>query len=159
MEEKEVFDDNRESSTWGYLFELLVLLVCAIVLGCGFGIAFCLTICQYVNATVIVKTNARDSGFALEHRVIESSIEEEYQNDESEYEEPLPEVEPEPTVPETPDGLDGLTALHMLGIDVDEKVPVPSFEQEKKDDVVKLIPHSGFYLIDGYSKEKTKSFK
>lgn len=155
MEEKEEFDDNRESNVWGYLFELLVLLVCAIVLGCGFGIAFCLTICQYVNATIVVKANAKDSGFTLEHRVIESSIEEESQNDALEYEEPLPEIAP--TVPETPEELDELTALHMLGIDVDEKVPVPY--EKKKDSVVRLIPHSGVSLLNDNGNGKTKNLK
>lgn len=155
MEEKEEFDDNRESNVWGYLFELLVLLVCAIVLGCGFGIAFCLTICQYVNATIVVKANAKDSGFTLERRVIESSIEEESQNDALEYEEPLPEIAP--TVPETPEELDELTALHMLGIDVDEKVPVPY--EKKKDSVVRLIPHSGVSLLNDNGNGKTKNLK
>ncbi|MGN0911122.1 MAG: hypothetical protein ACI4NV_06885 [Thermoguttaceae bacterium] len=154
MEEREEYD-NRESSVWGYLFELLVLLVCAIVLGCGFGIAFCLTICQYVNATIVVKTDAKDSGFALEHRVIESSMEEESQNDALEYEEPLPEIAP--TAPETPEELDELTALHMLGIDVDEKVPVPY--EKKKDSVVRLIPHSGVSLLNDNGNGKTKNLK
>lgn len=154
MEENEEFDVNRESSAFGYLFELLVLLVCSIVLGCGFGIAFCLTVCQYVNATIIVKTNAKDSGITLEHRVIDA-IEEDFQTDAAEDEEPLPEIEP--TVPETPEELDDLTALHMLGIDTDEKVPVPY--EKKKNDYITLIPHRGANILSDDGKGKTKNLK
>ncbi|MGN0930177.1 MAG: hypothetical protein ACI4NP_00480 [Thermoguttaceae bacterium] len=155
MDENEEFDNRRESSVFGYLFELMVLLVCSMVLGCGFGIAFCLTVCQYVSATIVVKTNANDSGITLEHRVIDA-IEEEFQNDGTEDEEPLPEVEP--TVPETPEELDDLTALHMLGIDTDEKVPVPQYEQ-KKDDFITLIPHRGANILSDDGKGKTKNLK
>ncbi len=144
MEENEDRIEYQGLSIGGYFLEILILFFSSIALGCGFGITFFATVCKYTNATIIVRTEPKN-------RVIEINSIEKVKEEDYDSEEPLPE--PPPTVPETPEELDDITALHMLGIDTEEKVPVPQPER-KKDNVVQLIPHQNASIYEDHGKTK-----
>lgn len=145
MEENKELDNEQGISIWGYFFELLVLFFSSIALGCGFGLTFVATVCKYTDATIVIKAEPKRKAIEIETDVPLEKVE-------PDTEEPLPEAPP--TVPETPEGLDELTALHMLGIDSEEKVPVPQPEPRKKDDIVRLIPHQNASIYEDHGKSK-----